>query len=239
MIDCAAAAGTLAGVEGRMTKVMRRLGWRRTVRPGCLLVAIALVAGLAPPCNVIAEEGPVRDRCSTVVRELVSGSTAARMNARQSLLDLRAELEAAVPGAIAAATGDVSHGGALDSSAEVAGSFRLRAALPALVAALPIRLDKGTFPRGRRIKVERLYPAAQALVKMADAAVSSQVIDHVASSDDPALLRPAAWVLRELLGSDAAVAALEAEVGRRSDEPARRRLEACLALVGSAAILQW
>jgi hypothetical protein len=200
-------------------------------------VLFALVG--ATVCAVRADEEP-RTGGRELVQRLGDAQRAPREEGLRGLLDLRASLVGTLPGAIAAyaAEGDRAYHGRLDAAIEVAGAYRISEATAALVALLELRLDKATFPHGGRLRAERLFPAAQALVKIGGASVPVDVLRRVVASDAEPLLRPAAWVLRELLGRGAAVEFVKAERERQSGASAKDRLGACVALLEEEVILK-
>ena len=132
---------------------------------------------------------------------------------------------------------DLAYHGRLDVSIEVAGAYRLVEAVPTLVGAVQLRLDKDTFPAGDRIKTERLYPAALALVKIGDGSMVNALLGRIATDDDDTVARTAAWVLREYLGKSGAANALADEIGRRAKQDEQRRLRTAVALVAEEVIL--
>lgn len=142
------------------------------------------------------------------VKSLLSKDLEKRLKAYEKLQQTRAERSQALVNNLKALSKDPSRavGGRFNMNVIAAGRLRIEEAVPVLLPKIDFTLDPSTFPVG--LFSPMFYPVAEALVEIGGQKVVTGVLQQLSQPADPERLFVSAWVLQEVLGRQAAQAAV-------------------------------
>lgn len=123
--------------------------------------------------------------------------------------------------------------GAFHLSVRAVNDLRVDQATPLLLTLLEFQLNPSTFPVGARYRNSAFYPVAQALAKIGGQPVLNGIFDRLTQPSSELVIRVSAWVLKEMVGSELAVAIVSHKLDQTTSPREEQNLESLIELLRS------
>lgn len=196
-----------------------------------VIVVLAGLAGAAEPLS-----------WGEALSALSSPDRAQRREASTTLAEGREATGRTIVDALVARSEEVGklipYEGELHSLILAAGELRIEAAVPRLLELAAANIDLATVPPFHNCFGGAEYPAANALARISPPGLAPKLLAALAASEDELRRRALAWTLGEILGPDAALALLRAELAKAGATAKPRLAQAIGWLEGEAPILE-
>lgn len=169
------------------------------------LLAVASVLSFVQS-SIAQQEAEMAD----LPERMLSATKNSRHNAADQLSDYRTTIVDALVENLKtlSAQPERGFGSAFHLTIVATGQWRVAEAAPILVQVVDFQLDPSTFPVGARRPISAYYPAANALAQIGGLEVVEVVFERLQQEAGEEVVRACAWVLKETLGAELAIEAI-------------------------------